>query len=133
MSNSKGDQNKPRPRVFVPVTLKMVEEAQIRPDDQCEIDGEAVTEIVFVGRVIYNSEEAMRTILEVNDNTSICKVIFYQKGEGQVPLALKNFNYNQFMYAKIYGTIRVFKDEKAVVGTHIKALDKFDEVTNHFL
>ena len=30
---------------------------------------------------------------------------------------------------KVYGTIRVFKEEKAIVGTHIKRVDKFDEVT----
>lgn len=34
---------------------------------------------------------------------------------------------------KVYGTIRVFKEEKAIVGTHIKRVDKFDEVTNHLL
>ena len=33
----------------------------------------------------------------------------------------------------MYGTIRVFKEEKAIVGTHIKRVDKFDEVTNHLL
>jgi len=27
----------------------------------------------------------------------------------------------------------VFKEEKAIVGTHIKKIDKFDELTNHFL
>ena len=37
------------------------------------------------------------------------------------------------MYVKVYGTIRVFKDEKAIVGTHIKKIEKFDEVTNHLL
>ena len=37
------------------------------------------------------------------------------------------------MYVKVYGTIRVFKEEKAIVGTHIKKIDKFDEVTNHLL
>ncbi len=34
---------------------------------------------------------------------------------------------------KIYGNIRVFKEEKAIVGSHIKRIEKFDEVTNHFL
>lgn len=34
---------------------------------------------------------------------------------------------------KVYGTIRVFKEEKAIVGTHIKRVDKFDEVCNHLL
>ena len=39
----------------------------------------------------------------------------------------------RLMYVKVYGTIRVFKEEKAIVGTHIKKIDKFDEVTNHLL
>ena len=37
------------------------------------------------------------------------------------------------MYVRVFGTIRVFKDEKAIVGTHIKRIEKFDEVANHFL
>ena len=37
------------------------------------------------------------------------------------------------MYVKVFGTIRVFKEEKAIVGTHIKKIEKFDEVTNHLL
>ena len=34
---------------------------------------------------------------------------------------------------KVYGNIRVFKEEKAIVGTHIKKIEKYDELTNHFL
>ena len=30
------------------------------------------------------------------------------------------------MYVKVYGTIRVFKEEKAIVGTHIKRIEKFE-------
>jgi hypothetical protein len=37
------------------------------------------------------------------------------------------------MYVKVYGTIRVFNNEKAIVGTHIKKIDKMDDVTNHLL
>lgn len=50
-----------------------------------------------------------------------------------MPIALKNFDYQRLMYVKVYGTIRVFKEEKAIVGTHIKKVEKFDEVTNHLL
>ena len=75
----------------------------------------------------------MRVVFEINDNTSTCKIIFYQKDQGQIPTALKNFDYKQFMYAKIFGTIRVYKEEKAIVGTHIRRIEKFEEVTNHFL
>ena len=46
---------------------------------------------------------------------------------------LKNFKFERLSYAKIYGTIRVLKDHKAIIGTFIKKVDKFDEITNHFL
>jgi hypothetical protein len=34
---------------------------------------------------------------------------------------------------KIYGTVRVFKEQKAIVGTHIHRVTDFDEITNHLL
>ena len=37
------------------------------------------------------------------------------------------------MYAKIFGTIRAYKEEKGIVGTHIKKVEKFEEMTNHLL
>jgi len=111
----------------------MIQEASPRPDDVCEIEGEAINDIIIVGRVTNKIEEAMRTSFEINDNTGAFKVIFYQKGENEVPIALKNFDYQKLMYVKVYGTIRVFKEEKAIVGTHIKKIEKFDEVTNHLL
>jgi RPA family protein len=80
-------------RVFAPVTMKMIQEASPRPDDVCEIDGEAINDIIIVGRVITKQEEPMRTLFEINDNTGTFKVIFYQKGENEVPMALKNFHY----------------------------------------
>jgi hypothetical protein len=39
----------------------------------------------------------------------------------------------QNMYAKVFGTIRFYKEEKGIVGTHIKKVEKYDEVVNHFL
>ena len=75
----------------------------------------------------------MRTLFEIDDNTSIFKVIFYQKGENEVPLALKDFEYKENLYVKIFGTIRVFKNEKAIIGTQITKIEKLDEITNHFL
>lgn len=113
--------------------MKMIKEAQPRPDDVCEIDGDSINDIIIVGRVTAKQDEPMRTILEINDNTGTFKVIFYQKGENEVPIALKNFDYQRLMYVKVFGTIRVFKEEKAIVGTHIKKIEKFDEVTNHLL
>lgn len=38
-------------KVFTPVTMKMIAEAQPRPDDVCDIDGEPINDIIIVGRV----------------------------------------------------------------------------------
>ena len=32
-------------RVFAPVTMKMIQEASPRPDDVCEIEGEAINDV----------------------------------------------------------------------------------------
>lgn len=75
----------------------------------------------------------MRTIFEVTDNTEFFKVIFYQKGENEVPQALKDYVYEEETYVKVYGSIRVFKEEKAIVGSKIEKLGSHNELTNHFL
>jgi hypothetical protein len=120
-------------KVFAPVTVRMIMNAQTRPDDVCEFEGEPISDIILLGRLIRRVVEPMRTQFEINDNTGTFFVIFYHKGENQIPTALRNFNYEQFCYAKIYGNIRVFKEEKAIVGSHIKRIEKFDEMTNHHL
>ena len=92
-----------------------------------------MNDVIVVGRLLRRLDEPMRTQFEINDNTHTYYVLFYHKGENQVPTALRNFHYEQFTYVKIYGNIRVFKDEKAIVGSHIKRIEKFDEISNHFL
>jgi hypothetical protein len=32
-------------RIFAPVTMKMIQDASPRPDDVCEIDGEAINDV----------------------------------------------------------------------------------------
>ena len=36
------NQNRPKNRVFTPVTIKMISEAPITPEDICEIDGQGI-------------------------------------------------------------------------------------------
>lgn len=119
--------------MFIPVTIKMINDASPRPDDVFEIDGAPMNEIIITGRIISRNEQPTRTSFDVNDNTGVFTVVFYHREENQVPTALKNFEYEQFCYVKVFGSIRVFKEQKAIVGTHIEWIKDFDEVTNHFL
>jgi len=38
-------QQRRKNRVFAPVTMKMIQEASPRPDDVCEIEGEAINDV----------------------------------------------------------------------------------------
>lgn len=124
---------KKKNRVFAPVTLKMIRDAAVSEEGGIEIGGEPVSEITIIGRILYRHEESMRHIFEINDSTGTHKVTFYQSNENQVSSALKNFEYVQGSYVKIFGTVRIFKEDKAIVGTHIKKIEKHDEITNHLL
>lgn len=129
----KFDGEKRKTRMFIPVTIKMINDASPRPDDVFEIDGAPMNEVIITGRIIGRQEQPTRTTYEINDNTGVFSIVFYHRDEHQTPTALKNFEYEQFCYVKVYGSIRVFKEQKAIVGTHISRVSDYDEVTNHFL
>ena len=48
-------------------------------------------------------------------------------------MALKDYTFEENTYVKVYGSIRVFKEEKAIVGTKIEKLASNNELVNHFL
>lgn len=75
----------------------------------------------------------MRTILEISDNTESFKVIFYKKGDNEVPKALQDFDFKPNTWVKVMGSVRVFKEETAIVGNQIFPISQYDEITNHFL
>ena len=115
------------------MTLKCIQDSPVGPEDNLEVDGQNISEVIIVGRAIARSEEQMRVQFEVNDGTATFKVIFYQKDANTVPAALKGFEYKPQAYVKVFGNVRVYKEEKAIVGTFIKRITDFKEVTNHFL
>ncbi len=111
----------------------MLRDASIGPDDNLELDGHSVSEIIVIARLLSRTEEQMRIIFEIHDSTASFKVIFYQKDVNSVPTALKGFEYKAQTYVKIFGNIRVYKEEKAIVGNYIKGITQMNETTNHFL
>lgn len=112
----------------------MIEESELEPgSDALILSEQLITDVIVCGRLISKSDELLRVSFEVNDNTGCCHVIFFQRDQSTLPQALKTFAYEQFAYVKIFGTVRVFKEARAIVGTHIKRIEKFAEVTNHFL
>lgn len=111
----------------------MISSCDVNNDGHLNFDGEDVSDVICVGKLVARHQENMRTIFEVDDGTASFNCIFYQKGENEVPIALKNLEFTEGMYARIYGTIRVFKEERGLVGSNIQAITNHNEVTNHLL
>ena len=63
--------------MFIPVTIKMINDASPRPDDVFEIDGAPMNEIIIVGRIIQRYDQPTRTAFDINDNTGVFNVVFY--------------------------------------------------------
>lgn len=127
------DGEKRKPKMFVPVTFKLLHSATVNSDDHFEIEGEAIQDIIVVGRLLSRDEQPTRTTFDVNDNTGTFRVTFYHREENVLPKCLQNLDYEQDCYVKIFGSIRIFKDNRAIVGSHITNIVDFDELTNHFL
>lgn len=111
----------------------MIRMGQSTPDDQLEVDGMSIQNVIIFGRLVEQEVESMRTLFELNDGTHCQKVIFYKKGDAEVPKALQDFEYKENTWVKVMGTVRVFKEETAIVGNKIEQVVQHDEVTNHFL
>lgn len=140
-NNSKGgfnaynDGEKKKPKMFVPMTLSMLINTEKTSDDQFEVDGEQINDIIIVGRVSDKDSHPTRTTFLLNDNTGSMKVNIYNKEENVLPDYMAEFEkvYTNECYVKIFGSIRMFKDSKAIVGTHLHIIEDFDELTNHLL
>ena len=74
-------------------------------------------------------------MIGLEDSTGTTIVTFYQKGDNNLPQALRNFQFveGQGQYVRVFGFIRVFNGEKSIVGINLQEITKMDEVTNHFL
>eukprot|EP00347_Sterkiella_histriomuscorum_P015705 403356006 len=133
-SHAEYSQQVKKSKIFVPVTLKMVQECGARHDDVCEFDGDVICNIVVLGRLIQKRTEPQRTQFEINDTTSSFRILFYHKSESEQPEMIRKLNAKPLQdYVKIFGQIQVFKDQKAIIGAFIRQVNSSDEITNHFL
>jgi RNase P/RNase MRP subunit p29 len=102
--------------------MKMIENCVPGPNDVCEIDGENINEVCILGRVTEIAQENMRHMVGLEDSTGQTMVTFYNKGDQNVPQALANFEYKEGegQWVRVYGFIRVFNDQKSIVGINLE-------------
>ena len=127
------DADKKKPKLFLPMTLKMIKEADCSSDDKFTIGGEELNDVIVIGRVYQKEEHPTRTIYDINDNTATFRVTFYHKEENVLPKYLQDLKFEADCYVKIFGSIRKFKESRSIVGNHATRITEFDAITNHFL
>ena len=123
---------KRKPKVFVPVTVKMICDSVTKEDDQVFFNNQQLSDVVIVGRLLCRVEEKMRTIFELNDNTGTFRVVFYSSGEADKNL-IRDFEFEQHCYVKIFGNLKTFREEKQLVGVCMERLSSYNDLTNHLL
>ena len=64
----------------------------------------------------------MRTIIEINDNTCMFKIIFYQKGENETPMALKDYEYKEKNYHNLVKFFIDFTENNEIVFKYAKSM-----------
>ena len=113
----------------------MVHDSQPGPNDEVEFDGVGVSELVLLGRVMSIQDQNMKTVVELSDSTGFYDVVFFNKGDRSTPQALKDFNYedNGQQWVRVYAFMRVYNDQKSLVGIKLEEVTCKNEITNHFL
>ena len=126
-------EEKKKTKMFIPVTCKMAIDAQ-PIDEVFELDGYPLSDVIILGRIVGKNNAATRVTFDINDNTGVFSVTFYSRGgDHEVPAALKGLNIETGMYVRIFGNLKVFKENRAIVGTHMDIIEDFDDLTHHFL
>lgn len=120
-------------KMYIPVTIKMINDADCNQDDEFIIDDQIINDVIVCGRVYNREELPTRTCFDINDNTGCFRITFYNREENVLPNCLKQLEYKEECYVKIFGNVRKFQTSKSMVGAHIKNIKEHDEVTNHFL
>ena len=126
------DYEKKKQKMFTPVTLKLFMEAKVDSEDNFNVDGQEINDIILVGRVYEKDDQPTRTSFVLNDNTGSMKVTFY-KGGSILPKYLEEFKFEEGCYVKIFGQAKNFKEVRQIIGVHLERLEDFNYITNHLL
>ena len=120
ISNSgKANQNRERASI-IPVTANILKEAEVTKDDSVTYQGIPINDITIVGYIIDYKELESKIKLKICDFTGSVEVYFFNKMNEQDTTGLNKFNYDGTKKpAQIFGTLKVYKNEKNIQGEKI--------------
>jgi hypothetical protein len=125
-SSSKNQKFAPRSGLL-PITAKIFNNLEVKPDDSLEYKGNIVSDIVIVGYITEYNEGSVQVNLKVWDGTGIINAQFFNKNESEAHPGLLNFQYNGGKkLVRLFGHAKVFKKDKQFSGNKILYTDEKD-------
>ena len=115
----KSHQNRERGGL-IPLTATILKEAKVTKEETVEYQGVPISDITAIGYVIDYKESEAKIKVTLYDFSGCMEINFFNHIDNQDSAGLTKFHYDGSRKAvQIFGTVKVFKNEKIVQGAKI--------------
>ena len=105
---------------LIPVTANILKEAEVTKEETVEYQGIPISDITAIGYIIDYKELEAKVKITLYDYTGIMAINFFNNMDNQDSVGLNKLNYDGTRKpVQIFGTIKVFKNEKNIQGAKI--------------
>ena len=109
---------------LIPVTSNILREAEVTKEETVEYQGVPISDITAIGYVIDYKELEAKVKITLYDYTGTMEINFFNKIDNQDSVGLNKFHYDGTKKpVQIFGTVKVFKNEKNIQGAKIVAVN----------
>ena len=105
---------------LIPVTATILNEAEVTKEETVEYQGIPISDIMAIGYIFDYKELEAKVKITIFDYTGFIEINFFNKIDNQDSSGLNKLNYDGSRKAvQIFGTVKVFKNEKNIQGAKI--------------
>ena len=117
---------------LIPVTATILNQAEVTKDETVEYEGVPISDITAVGYIVDYKEMESKIKITIFDYTGTIEISFFNKLENLDSTGLNKLNYDGTtrIPVQIFGTVKVYKNEKNILGAKIMAV-KCSDVLYH--
>ena len=109
---------------LIPVTANIINEAQVTKEETVEYQGVPISDITAMGFVVDYKELEAKVKITLFDYTGTMEINFFNKIDNQDSVGLNKFHYDGTKKpVQIFGTVKVFKNEKNIQGAKIVSIN----------
>ena len=112
---------------LIPITSNILNESQITKEETIEYQGVPISDITTIGYIIEYKEQESKVKITLYDYTGTMDINFYNKVDNLNNAGLNKINYDGTRKpVQIFGTIKVYKNEKNIQGAKIISVGSND-------